>query len=93
MKEVLTRMTRKGQITVPIEVRRALGLKRGDQVAVSVPELEQQAATLRPVQSVAESTFGAVAPNRRPEDLKGLRRAFEESVAKDVLAETSSRDP
>ena len=33
MKELLTVVTRKGQVTIPAELRRALNLKEGDRVA------------------------------------------------------------
>jgi antitoxin PrlF len=39
-------MTSKGQVTVPVEVRRRLGLKQGDRVAFEVAD---GTATLRPV--------------------------------------------
>jgi antitoxin PrlF len=39
-------MTSKGQVTIPIEVRRRLGLRQGDRVAFDV---EDGTATLRPV--------------------------------------------
>ena len=39
-------MTSKGQVTVPIEVRRQLGLRQGDRVAFDV---EDGVATLRPL--------------------------------------------
>ncbi|MFU8889980.1 MAG: AbrB/MazE/SpoVT family DNA-binding domain-containing protein, partial [Trueperaceae bacterium] len=39
-------MTSKGQVTVPVEVRRRLGLRQGDRVAFDV---EDGVATLRPV--------------------------------------------
>ena len=74
MKELLTVVTRKGQITLPAEIRRALGLKVGDRVAVSLID--------------AEATFGAVGPRQRPEDFKELRRLFEEGQAMEVLGET-----
>ncbi|MGH9196050.1 MAG: AbrB/MazE/SpoVT family DNA-binding domain-containing protein [Acidimicrobiia bacterium] len=42
------RMTSKGQLTVPAEIRRALGLERGDTVAF---ELQDAGALLRPARS------------------------------------------
>jgi AbrB family looped-hinge helix DNA binding protein len=93
MKELLTTITRKGQITVPVEIRKALGLKEGDKLAVSLADPETKEVTLRVVRSMAEATFGAVTPKRRPEDLQALRRTFEEEVAADVLAETSAETP
>ena len=80
MKELVTVMTRKGQITVPAEVRRALDLKQGDKVVVALPDVEGGAVTLRRYTSVAERTFGAVKPKNRPEDFNALRRQFEEEA-------------
>ena len=96
MKESLTTVTRKGQITLPAEIRRSLGIKEGDKVAVSlvaVSEGEGLQAVVRPVRSVAEMTFGAVRPRKRPEDFKELRRAFEEGTAEQVMAETPTELP
>lgn len=87
MKEIVTVVTRKGQITVPAEIRKALGLKEGDRVALSLAESDQPLATLRPARSVADMTFGSVPPRKRPEDFKELRRTFEEEVAENVLDE------
>lgn len=88
MKQQFTTLTRKGQITVPAEIRHALGLEEGDKVIVSLAEGEQR-ATLTPVRSIAELTFGSVKPRRRPEDFDELRRIFEEEVAMDVAREAS----
>jgi AbrB family looped-hinge helix DNA binding protein len=94
MKELLTVVTRKGQITLPAEIRRSLGIKEGDKVAVSLEEGEagEQARVviLKPVRSIAVMTFGAVRPRKRPEDFKELRRHFEEGLAEEVMAETPS---
>ena len=87
VKESLTVLTRKGQITVPAEIRRALGLKEGDKVAVSLRDDDASQANLRPVKSVAALTFGAVKPRRRPEDLGELRRLAEETVVEEAIAE------
>ena len=87
MRELTTILTRKGQITVPVEIRRALGLKEGDKVAIALSDPENGEATLRPVRSVAERTFGAVTPRKCPEDFKELRRLFEEGQAIEALDE------
>lgn len=90
MKELLTVVTRKGQITIPAEIRRSLGIMEGDKVALSLSDKGKPQVILRPVRSVAELTFGAVTPRKRPEDFKELRRLFEEGTATQVLSETSS---
>jgi AbrB family looped-hinge helix DNA binding protein len=44
------RMTSKGQLTVPLDIRRALGLERGDTVSF---ELHEAGVLLRPARSPA----------------------------------------
>lgn len=45
MKEFLSSVSPKGQITLPMEVRRRLGIKPKDQVAI---DLEQDSVRIRP---------------------------------------------
>ena len=56
MKELLTVVTRKGQVTVPAEVRKALALKQGDKVAFELPESATGTVAIRRVGSVVEQT-------------------------------------
>ena len=88
MKEHLSVVTRKGQITLPVEIRRALGIREGDKMALSLGDLEKSEVILRPVRSVAELTFGAVPPRTKPEDFQELRRRFEEGIVEEAMAET-----
>jgi antitoxin PrlF len=83
MLERLTTVTRKGQITIPVEIRNAMGIKVGDAVTVSLDEESASVARLARAGSVAERTFGAVNPRKRPEDFRELRRLFEESLARE----------
>lgn len=82
MKEHLTTVTRKGQITVPADIRKALDLHIGDKVAVSLDE-ENGAlhAHLRPVRSVSEMTFGALHAARQPVTEEATHDAFAEHAA------------
>jgi antitoxin PrlF len=82
MKEHITVLTRKGQITVPADVRRALGLKRGDKVAVRI---EGDDVRLARAQSVVERTAGAVNTNQPPLTAEDLRDAAEEAWALDAM--------
>jgi antitoxin PrlF len=88
MYDQLSVMTRKGQITVPAAIRRALNLREGDKVAFSLDDEGSGRISVRPVRSVADMTAGIVKPRRRPENLKRLREAALDEVAADVLAET-----
>ncbi len=79
MREGTTRMTRKGQITVPVEIRNALNLQVGDTVVISLREGDGTEATLRSVRSVIDATFGALATDKQFDD-KTLRGRFMESA-------------
>lgn len=88
MGEHITVVTRKGQITLPADIRRLLGVKVGDKMVVSLTASEGGQAlqvTLKPVRSVAEMTFGAVPPRAQPVDLDRMRRMFEDEVAENFL--------
>jgi len=91
MKEQLTTVTRKGQITVPAEIRKALNLRIGDKVAVSLDEDNGTLrASLRPVRSVAEMTFGAFHSAQHCVDEEATHDAFtEHSTARDERSKRS----
>lgn len=59
MKELVTTMTERGQITVPAEVRRLLGLKPRDKVAFTINDGEVR---IVPVAFTARSAFSSVQP-------------------------------
>jgi AbrB family looped-hinge helix DNA binding protein len=80
-----TRITSKGQITIPAAIRHRLGLKPRDKVQF---ELAGDAAIIRPAPSKLLAGYGAVAPTARPEDWRKVREDFEQGVAEEVTAET-----
>ena len=82
MRELSTTVTRKGQVTVPAEIRRALGLKRGDKVAFI---LDDGRVRFERAHSVVERTAGAFKSNEPPLSAEELRRAAEEAWAEDVI--------
>lgn len=43
--------------------------------------------SVKPIWSVAERTFGAVPPRKRPEDFEELRPHFEEGIAQESTLE------
>lgn len=83
--ELLTVVTRKGQITVPARIRRALGLSEGDRVAVSIRDESAGEAVLRPVRSVAEATYGVATSRGEPGDIDAMREQFEQGLAEDAM--------
>jgi AbrB family looped-hinge helix DNA binding protein len=78
--EVRARVTSKGQVTVPVEVRRGLGIEEGD---VLVFELAGAYATVRkrrPTLEVAEEVRGRYLAGRAPRAITN-REAIEERFA------------
>lgn len=78
MKESLATITTKGQVTIPADIRKALGLKPRDKVVFT---LNQGEVKLEPSSSALRAGFGAVKPQRSPEDFKKLRGEVQKWVA------------
>lgn len=81
-----SRLSEKGQVTIPLEIRQRLGLKPRDRVCF---EVEGQTVRLSPAASRIAKHFGSVAV---PPEVQGwtdeqLRRAYEQGVADDVSRE------
>ena len=79
-----TRVTRKGQVTIPIDIRRALRIEEGDAVSFN---LDHQTVTLTPRTSVVDATAGVFAPyvKRRRESIASIRRHTERAIAEEVI--------
>jgi AbrB family looped-hinge helix DNA binding protein len=84
MREVITTITSKGQVTVPVSIRRALGLKTRDRVSFT---LTDGGAELRPFQSALDRIAGSVKPRKKPEDFKELRALAIEEIVENAIKE------
>jgi len=84
MKETLSTVTRKGQVTIPIEIRTDWDLKPRDKVIFA---REGEKVVIRPATSTLMAGFGAVTPKRRPEDFAAIREAMEKATAQEVVEE------
>lgn len=82
MAQHLTVMTRKGQITIPAEYRKALSLREGDKVAVT---LEQGEMRLSRYGSVTERTAGLLAGPGPVLSAEELREVGERAIAEQAL--------
>ena len=84
LKEHIRRITSKGQVTVPAEVRRKLGVKPGETIVFRIREdrVELDRAPMS-----LEEAFGSVSPLNRPEDFEALGQAAWEEHAEKVLDE------
>jgi AbrB family looped-hinge helix DNA binding protein len=88
MQERVSVVTRKGQITIPAEFRRALGLKEGDKVALS---LEEGEVRLSPTDSVVTRTAGIFKTGEPPKTTEELRVLAEEAIAQDVMERSGGK--
>jgi len=85
MKELWTIVTRKGQVTVPAEIRRELELKEGDKVAFVLDEGEVR---LVRTTSVVERTASALKSRKPPLTAEELREAAERAIAHETAERT-----
>ena len=86
MKEVLSTITSKGQVTIPVEVRQSLGLKIGDKVAFTI---EDSGVRVRKTGSVVAATAGIFKSQQPAKTAEGLRDAAEEAIAGEVEERSS----
>jgi len=77
-------MTKKGQVTIPVEIRHLLGLKAKDKVAFRIDEDSIQ---LAPAKYTLETVYGIVKPLKEPEDFKKLKQMAIKEHAKKVIEE------
>ena len=78
-KEFSTVVTRKGQITIPAEVRQTLGLAEGDRVAIVLEDNLQ--VSLTRTESVVARTSGMLKSERAPLSAEELRQVAEGAIA------------
>jgi AbrB family looped-hinge helix DNA binding protein len=83
MIEQLTVVTRKGQVTIPADIRRALGIKEGDKVAFV---LEDKQVKLTKMGSVVEQTAGALKSDIPAPSSQAEREAAEQAIAEEAIA-------
>ena len=82
MREITTPVTQRGQVTIPPEVRRLLGIKPRDKVSVAI---EDGQVRLVPARFTLQSAYGSVKPLSKPEDFKAISRdSIEEHIEKTV---------
>ena len=74
-------ITRKGQITLPVEMRRELGLKEGDRVVVTLKGNEVRVGR---IDGVVERTAGIIKSRGRAPTERELKEFAEQAIADDV---------
>jgi AbrB family looped-hinge helix DNA binding protein len=89
MRQAITRVTSKGQVTIPVEIRRALGIKPRDRLAFTLVDGE---ARVVKAESVVDRLAGSIPWPGGPIDIKRLRREFEDAMARNVRREMGLED-
>ncbi|HVC33030.1 MAG TPA: AbrB/MazE/SpoVT family DNA-binding domain-containing protein [Chloroflexota bacterium] len=82
MRELLSSVTTKGQVTIPVEVRRILGVGPHDKVAFLV---EDDRVRIERTGSVVARTAGAAKTNRPALTAEELRTAAEDAIAEEAV--------
>lgn len=87
MKEMLSTVTSKGQVTIPAEIRRLLGIGRGDKVIFIV---EDDQVRLTGARSVVERTAGALRTGQPALTAEELRKVAEKAIAEETAERTKA---
>ena len=82
MKEILSTITTKGQVTIPIEIRKRLKVEPHDKIAFILDGDQVRVARKG---SVVERTAGAIKTNQPPLSAEELREAAEQAIVTDVM--------
>lgn len=83
--EYIGTITSKGQVTLPIEIRRALQLKPQDKL---IFRIVQGKVEVEPLPMTLEDAYGSVSPLETPEDFAAIRAAAREERAARVIAKS-----
>jgi antitoxin PrlF len=67
MSNIVVKVTRKGQTTIPVEVRQKLGIKEGDKLLVEATE--QGHVVFKPIRKLEECA-GIYSKYGKPEEIK-----------------------
>lgn len=89
MSRRLSTITRKGQVTIPAEIREELNLREGDTVTW---HRDGDGVRLSRVRYTIESAFSSVEPRSRPEDFEALEQAAKAAKAKASMRELRQLD-
>lgn len=71
-------VTSKGQVTIPLAVRKLLGLKKNAKVAFKI---EGNVVKVEPAEATLQAAYGAVEPITRPENFERIAEIAHEEQA------------
>ena len=80
MKRIITTINKNSLVTIPVAVRRVLGVGHGGKVTFTV---ENREVCLARAAFTLESAYGSVKASRRPENFERLSRAAKNGKAEE----------
>lgn len=78
-----TRITQKGQVTIPKEIRDYLGLKARNRIEFKI---NRGQVFIHPADSL-DKNFGIIKPKNSPENFSFIRKKMQKKLAKEVVRE------
>lgn len=78
-----TRITQKGQVTIPKEARDYLGLKTGSRIEFKINKGQ---VFIQPADSL-EKNLGIIKPKNYPENFSFIRKKIQKKLAEEVVKE------
>ena len=84
MKEFMSSVSPKGQITIPLEIRQQLGVKPKDKVVITVDGDE---VTVRPAHARLAASYQAIPALKPPRTLKEITEIAHEDQAQAAVRE------
>jgi AbrB family looped-hinge helix DNA binding protein len=88
MKEYLGSVSTKGQITLPVEFRKHLGIKPGDKVALYI---EDETLVVKTAQSGLRAGFMSIPALKTPMDVEEMTEIAAEEAANEFAGEALSQ--
>ena len=85
MKDYTSSVSPKGQITLPLEIRKRFGIRPKDKVILTVEG--EDAIRIKPVGSRLAAGFGVAPPLKEPRTLEEIMDIAREEHAQEVAAE------
>ena len=83
---IISDISRRGQITIPSEIRKKLNLNSGDKVIITEADDTLQ---IRPIRVVSDimNLFGSIKPNNNDLSVEAIKRAKRQKAKKTIQQE------
>ncbi len=84
IKEFLSSLSPKGQITIPMEIRRRFGVKPKDKIIITI---EDEEVKIKPAKSRLSESYQAVPALKQPRNIREMSRIARDEHAEEAYTE------